>query len=52
MWGLRTKVNVFLNNILAKDYNVIDLTETNLQAGFNTNEVFPVRIIFLERIGI
>lgn len=39
--GLRTKTSTFFCNMLASNYKIVALTETNLQASINSSELFP-----------
>lgn len=39
--GLRSKINTFSLNLMASNFDIIALTETNLQPSINTSELFP-----------
>lgn len=41
--GLRTKINIFSNNVIANDYDIIGLTETWLNQSILSNELFTSR---------
>lgn len=43
--GLRTKTSIPLNAVLSENYDVIVLTETNLNIGINDSEIFDERYL-------